>query len=99
MATLKRLGLWLLASDERTWAGHALQGFLFCLVLGLWNVWFGVGFVFGAFLHREISDAIVHLVEKDKSLKAWAEDGWMDLVCPIIAMAPALVILQLLGRA
>ena len=63
----------------------------------MWNIWFAVGFVFGAFLHREISDMLKHWVLKDKTPKQYLEDGWMDFVSPVIAMAPALALLALLG--
>jgi hypothetical protein len=84
-------------TDEGTWIGHAVQGFLFTLALGFFDIRFAVGFVFGAFLHREVSDFLKHLADKDPDKKGYREDGWMDFITPIIAIAPALFLLSIFG--
>lgn len=59
----------LTATDERTWIGHGIQGFLFGFVPSyLGTPAAGILFTTGAFAHREVSEA----------LDEWFKDGTAD---------------------
>jgi hypothetical protein len=84
-------------TDEATWAGHGVQGLLFTLALGWISMTFAAGFVVGAFLHREIDNVIYHIQEKDRNVRDWLVDGWMDMISPLMGMVVGALILMLLG--
>lgn len=80
----KRFWKWLHATDESTWVGHALQGFVVALVSDLVfasmnPAVYALTYHFGA---REIEDLIYDKKKDDKTFI----DGAFDFLSPFLGM-------------
>lgn len=53
---IKTVDDWINNTDEGTWFGHWVQGFVFFLLGAIRSFDLGAGLAAGAFLHREASD-------------------------------------------
>lgn len=53
---VKTIDDWINNTDEGTWVGHWVQGFVFFLLGAIRSFDLGAGLAAGAFLHREASD-------------------------------------------
>jgi hypothetical protein len=76
------------SSNEASWLGHGLQGFVFGLAL---YPLFGVEsllFTIGAFLHREVDNLL------EFGWKHFIEDGLADFFAPYGAHVLAIVLIE-----